>query len=243
MARKKRRRSKGSGRVLTGIAIMCFFAICGFAGWNWLQNHPQHNPMAPLDLRDPVGWATITKLAALKDNVGECRAVLDRSEIDYSALPETGEGPCARPDRTQLSAYPLAPNTPAVTCPVAAAMVMWREKSVEPAAREHLGSELVRMEHMGVYNCRRMRGAGSGGGWSQHATGNAIDISAFVLEDGRRISLIDDWDGDPARQRFLRAIRDDACGVFATVLSPDFNSAHADHFHLDQSARWVSVCR
>ena len=111
-----------------------------------------------------------------------------------------------------------------------------------PAALEHLGSEIVRIEHMGAFNCRRIRGSGSGG-WSEHATANAIDISAFVLADGRRISVLEDWEGDAASAAFLKAIRDDACDVFSTVLSPDFNAAHADHFHLDQANRYVGVCR
>jgi len=128
--------------------------------------------------------ATVTKLTALKTDVPECRAVLDRSEVAYIALPEQGEGACARPDRTQLSAFPLAPNTPAITCPVAVGLELWRAQSVTPASREFLGSEVVRIEHMGAFNCRRTRGSGSGGGWSQHATANAIDISAFVLADG-----------------------------------------------------------
>jgi hypothetical protein len=83
----------------------------------------------------------------------------------------------------------------------------------------------------------------SEGRWSEHATGNAIDIAGFVLEDGRRISVLGDWDGEDAEARFLRAVRDGACKSFATVLSPDYNAAHADHFHLDQDGRWSGVCR
>jgi hypothetical protein len=113
---------------------------------------------------------------------------------------------------------------------------------VAPAALEILGSEVVRFEHMGVYNCRRMRG-GSSSAWSEHSTGNAIDIGAIVLADGRRVSLIDDWNGDADRARFLRQIRDDACDVFAVVLSPDYNAAHADHFHFDQGGSYVGICR
>ena len=242
-ARPKRRRRKTNNnkRWPLRLALLVVAAIGAFAGWTWLKDHPQHNPMAPLDLRDPIGLATATKLVALREDISACRAVLDRSEVAYTALPATGEGPCARPDRTQLSAFPLSPNVPATTCPVAAALELWRTRSVEPAAREILGSEVARFEHMGVYNCRRIRG--SSNAWSQHSTGNAIDISAIVLADGRRISLIDDWDGDAERARFLRQIRDDACEVFAVVLSPDYNAAHADHFHLDQSANWVGICR
>lgn len=217
------------------------FAVV-IAGWSWLESHPEHNPAAALDLRDPIGMATATKLVALRDDVPECRATLKRSDVTFTALPATGEGPCARPDRTQLGDYPLAPGTPAVTCPVAAALEIWRSKSVEPAARKHFGSDLARIEHLGAFSCRRMYGRDDSP-WSEHATANAIDIAAFVLEDGRRISVLNDWDGTDAEARFLREIRDEACGAFATVLSPDYNAAHADHFHFDQDSRWSSVCR
>lgn len=212
------------------------------AGWQWLQNHPQHNPWVPLDLRDPPGWATRTKLARLKEDVGACRAVLARSDIAFTALDAAGEGECARPDRTRLGAYPLSPDTPPVTCPVAIALELWRRDSVAPAARRILGSDIARIEHLGAFSCRRMYGA-SEGRWSEHATGNAIDIAGFVLEDGRRISVLGDWDGEGTEARFLRAVRDGACKSFATVLSPEYNAAHADHFHLDQDGRWSGVCR
>lgn len=216
--------------------------LLAIAGWQWLQNHPQHNPWAPLDLRDPPGWATRTKLARLKEDVGACRAVLARSDIAFTALDAAGEGECARPDRTRLGDYPLSPDTPPVTCPVAIALELWRRDSVAPAARRILGSDIARIEHLGAFSCRRMYGA-SEGRWSEHATGNAIDIAGFVLEDGRRISVLGDWDGQGTEARFLREVRDGACKSFATVLSPDYNAAHADHFHLDQDGRWSGVCR
>ncbi|ASJ91194.1 extensin family protein [Porphyrobacter sp. CACIAM 03H1] len=216
--------------------------LLAIAGWQWLQNHPQHNPWAPLDLRDPPGWATRTKLARLKEDVGACRAVLARSDIVFTALDAAGEGECARPDRTRLGDYPLSPDTPPVTCPVAIALELWRRDSVAPAARRILGSDIARIEHLGAFSCRRMYGA-SEGRWSEHATGNAIDIAGFVLEDGRRISVLGDWDGEGTEARFLREVRDGACKSFATVLSPDYNAAHADHFHLDQDGRWSGVCR
>jgi hypothetical protein len=216
--------------------------LLAIAGWQWLQNHPQHNPWAPLDLRDPPGWATRTKLARLNEDVGACRAVLARSDIVFTALDAAGEGECARPDRTRLGDYPLSPDTPPVTCPVAIALELWRRDSVAPAARRILGSDIARIEHLGAFSCRRMYGA-SEGRWSEHATGNAIDIAGFVLEDGRRISVLGDWDGEGTEARFLREVRDGACKSFATVLSPEYNAAHADHFHLDQDGRWSGVCR
>ena len=57
----------------------------------WLADHPQHNPWAPLDLRDPPGWATRHKLAALRQQPAECREVLERSGVDFAVLPPAGE--------------------------------------------------------------------------------------------------------------------------------------------------------
>ncbi|MEM8726044.1 MAG: extensin family protein [Pseudomonadota bacterium] len=232
----------GKFRTERRILLILIISLVVFAGWVWLKDHPEHNPYAPLDLGHPIGWATAQKLVSLQDDVPTCRAVLERSDVSFTALPATGEGPCALTDRTQLSAYPLSPDTPAVTCPVAAAMELWRVKTVEPAAREIFGSEIARIEHLGAFNCRRIRGNNSGA-WSQHATANAIDIAAFVLADGQRISVLNDWDGEDAKARFLREVRDGSCGVFWTVLSPDYNAAHADHFHFDQTNRWSGVCR
>lgn len=236
--RKQNEHLRAARRAMVALVLV----IAAIAGWQWLQTRPQHNPWAPLDLRDPPGWATAKKLTALREDVGECRAVLARSEVAFTALDATGDGPCARPDRTQLDNYPLAPNTPAVTCPVAAALELWRRESAAPAARAILGSDLARIEHLGAFSCRRMYG-GADGPWSEHATANAIDIAAFVLADGRRISVLADWEDTGPEAAFLRKVRDGACGSFATVLSPDYNAAHADHFHLDQDNRLVGVCR
>ena len=242
--RKRRFRLRtqiGSFRAEQRVLAALIVGALGIAGYSWIEAHPEHNPYAPLDLRHPVGWATNTKLVGLREDREECRATLTRSQVAFTALPSAGEGDCARPDRTRLDTYPLSPNTPATTCPVAAAMEIWRTQTIEPAAQTHFGVGVERMEHLGVYNCRRVRGGSST--WSEHATGNAIDIAAFVLKDGTRVSLLKDWDGDGPEASFLREVRDGACGVFATVLSPDYNALHADHFHLDQDDRWTGVCR
>ena len=61
--------------------------------------------------------------------------------------------------------------------------------------------------------------------------------TGFELADGRRISVLRDWQGRPQDAAFLRAARDAACRVFSTVLSPDYNAAHRDHLHLDTANR------
>lgn len=224
---------------ISGLVVIAVF----LAGKGWLDAHPQHNPWAPLDLNDPPGWTTQRKIAALRSDPAECRAVLARSRVAYRALDSAGEGACARPDRTVLGDYPLQPERPPTTCAVAAGLSLWLERAVKPAARELLGADVTRVEHLGAYSCRRLYGRGSGP-WSEHATGNAIDIAGFVLADGRRIAVAADWDGENSSATFLRRVRDEACSAFGTVLSPDYNAAHRDHLHFDQQSRGLrAVCR
>ncbi|RJY08377.1 extensin family protein [Aurantiacibacter aquimixticola] len=222
--------------------LLALFALA-VAGRAWLAENPQHNPWAPLDLREPRGWATGAKLASLRGDPQECQAVLERSEVGFTALPATGEGECRREDRLIPADLSLAPADPQMTCSVAAGLAIWLDQDVQPLARELLGSPVARIDQIGTYSCRRMYGSDSGR-WSEHATGNAIDIAGFVLEDGSRISLLGDWGGDDAKAQFLRGVRDAACDSFGTVLSPDYNAAHADHFHFDQGRGVIGgACR
>ena len=92
------------------------------------------------------------------------------------------------------------------------------------------------------------RGVGGGrdvagsGRRSAHATAAAIDVSDFVLADGRRISVEEDWNGGDAQERaFLRTVHQSACKRFDTVLGPDYNAAHRDHFHVERGGG--RVCR
>ena len=223
------------------LLILLGFAI---AGSRFLQQHPQHNPWAPLDLRDPPGWATATKLAKLRGDTDLCRAILERSEVSFAslALADGPENACNRPDRTVLDSVNFSGTHPSMTCPVAAGLHLWVQQSVQPAAEAIFGSRVAKVHHLGTYSCRRMYGESSGP-WSEHATGNAIDVAGFTLEDGTQISLVNDWNEPADKARFLKELRDHACEIFGTVLSPDYNTAHRDHFHLDQDDRVWSICR
>lgn len=118
-----------------------------------------------------------------------------------------------------------------VACPAANALAGWARYGVDRAARQILGSPLVRIETMGSYSCRNVAGSSRR---SAHARAEAIDVSGFVLADGRRIVLLEDWKGgSAAERRFLRTVQSSACKRFATVLGPDYDAAHADHFHLE----------
>ncbi|MFC0204387.1 extensin family protein [Novosphingobium soli] len=130
-------------------------------------------------------------------------------------------------------------NLGPVTCGVATPFAAWARYGVDRAAHQILGSRVVRIETFGSYSCRNVAGTSRRSG---HATANAIDVAAFVLGDGRRISVLDDWsNGTPAERRFLRVVHDSACKRFGTTLGPGYNEAHANHFHLE--ADGADFCR
>src|SRR3546814_14839399 len=94
----------------------------------------------------------------------------------------------------------------------------------------------------GTYACRAVVGVASNR-LSGHAIANAVDISAFVLADGRRISVLDDWSSsDPQIRAFMRVIHTSACKRFGTVLSHDYNSATRHHLHLEDAVAHFCRC-
>jgi hypothetical protein len=204
------------------------------------RRHPEDMPWTELDLAHPIGAFTGRKLAGVGGP--QCRALLKRAGVRFVALPSRNPGgQCGYEDAVRFRPggalqIAFAPNDVGTSCPVAAALALWEWHVVQPAALEHFGSKVAAIEHLGSYSCRRMYGR-SEGAWSEHASANAIDIAGFRLEDGTRISLLRDWDKDGPRADFLREVRDGGCKLFATVLSPDYNAAHRDHFHFDQADR------
>jgi hypothetical protein len=165
-----------------------------------------------------------------------CLSDLKSKSVKFSALPnQSFGGGCRMIDTIKLMDFGTpTTNLGAMTCPLAANFAAWARHAVSPAARQYLDSDVIRIETMGTYSCRNVNG-GRSGKLSQHAFGNAVDISAFVLKDGRRISVLGGWRGDKAEQQFLRRLHQSACKRFGTVLGPDYNSAHANHFHFDMA--------
>jgi hypothetical protein len=209
---------------------------------------------------------------------------------------------------------------PTMNCRLAASMGEWVDKVLQPAAQQALGSRITRILGSGSYSCRNIYGNPKLS-LSEHATGNALDIAAFVTADGRTITVKKGWgpterdivaakkkaekkllaDKSPAKAKadetaavvptpsieeagkkaevkqkgrvqktdfkpeadkpapvvsvdlkpattkeavFLKRLHTGSCGLFATVLGPEANEAHRDHFHLDMKVRRSShgVC-
>jgi Extensin-like protein C-terminus len=123
-----------------------------------------------------------------------------------------------------------------LACPIVSALDRWLADSVQPAAQRWFGARVVEIKQISAYSCRGMNG-NSRAHISEHAFGNALDIAAFTLADGRRVSVKDGWKGMPEEQGFLRDIQAAACQQFNTVLAPGSNVYHYDHIHVDLMRR------
>jgi hypothetical protein len=175
----------------------------------------------------------------------QCLADLRAIGVAYRVLPDKDYGGgCAIRGAVQLVeiGVPVTGVT-AMRCGVARAFVTWTRNAVAPAAYQMLGSELARIDGMGTYACRNVVGTASASNRrSGHALANAVDVGAFVLKDGRRISIARDWSSpDQATHDFLTTIHASACKRFGTVLSPGYNAAHHDHLHLEDDR--AGFCR
>lgn len=240
----RRRRRKRTLRGWTSLtAVLTLFAFLLLVAH--FRNRPQDLPWTPLDLGQPTGWFTARKLAALDRDYPLCHALLKRAGVKFTAVDRLEAGKCGYRDALILApggarTIGFDPDHPKMACPVAAALSMWEWNSVQPAALKHFGKRVVRFEQLGTYNCRPIAGSAT---LSQHSYARAIDIAGFVLSDGTRITVANDWTKGGAKAAFLRDVRDGACGLFATTLSPDFNAAHRDHLHLDEQPRGITGWR
>ncbi|AKH44269.1 hypothetical protein FHS61_001589 [Altererythrobacter atlanticus] len=199
---------------------------------------------------DPQARRTRSQPApvAVSPATRQCLSGLAQLGAEYTPLPDRylDQG-CTNLDTVQLYALRsdlsdvAISNLGPVTCGVTEAFAGWTRYGVDRAARQILGSPLRSIETFGSYNCRNVAGTGRR---SAHSTAAAIDVAAFVLMDGRRITVKNDWHGGTSdERRFLRTIQQSACKRFDTVLGPEYNRAHEDHLHIEGVIDGKSYCR
>jgi hypothetical protein len=158
-----------------------------------------------------------------------------------------------------------------VTCQLARALNTWLDKTVQPKAEALFGSPVAKLHNASSYVCRN-RYHDAYQPLSEHALANAVDIPEFVLASGERITVLDNWPKNPftpplplpnpvrvaavgalvpmasttsadQKAKFVKRLHDDACQTFGTVLGPDANEAHKNHFHFDMKQRRASFCQ
>ena len=221
------------------VALLVLAGLVWQLGW---RPPAAWNPWAVLDVRQPPNLLTPYKLARLRKDPDLCRQALRTSSLHYRAQadrPATATCPLQNVWRIEGGEARLGSSFLA-TCPLAVAYALFETHGLQPVARRVFGQPVVQVEHLGSFACRNVYHRKQGR-LSQHATANALDISGFRLKDGRRILLARDWQGSGPEAAFLRQVHEAACASFSTVLGPDYNAAHHNHFHLDMG--FWQVCR
>lgn len=200
-------------RCLT-ILFLLFLAACGGGG----ARSPTPQPKPQMDIR-------------------QCLKTLEKAGVRYRALPDVRHANgCQAVGAVQLLdiGMPIT-NLKAITCQAAHPLTLW-SRDVRQLARQRLGADLVKIESFGTYACRPVNHQ-SGARLSEHGKANAVDIAAFQLADGRRITVEQGWNGADGRVReFLRHAHRAGCRHFAIVIGPDGDRFHYNHFHLDMGA-------
>jgi hypothetical protein len=200
------------------------------------------NPWAPLVIAEPTNFLTRYKLNRLSQDPALCRSVLSHATMRYTPVSDRETAPgCFFRNVVRVEATSARIGEPfALTCRSAVSLAMWEHHVLQPAARAYFGQPVTRLHHFGSYACRNVY-AREDARRSQHASADALDIAGFVLANGRRISVVNDWLDTGGDARFLHEIHDGACSYFDAVLGPDYNAAHRDHFHFDRGS--YRLCR
>lgn len=165
-----------------------------------------------------------------------CRKQLRKLGVTYRDLPAINDGgSCQVAYPVEVSGLPgRAKLKPAATlnCEMALTVAQWVKSELQPAARVRYWSSVDTITQASSYSCRNMIGT-RGNKLSEHAKGNALDISKIELKNGKDI-LVRKKGFFAFRERgLLNTVRADGCSYFSTVLGPGYNKAHADHFHFD----------
>lgn len=171
----------------------------------------------------------------------QCGKLLPEGRYEMKLLPPIREGVCGTPAPVQLKYFNHAPRVelrPAatMTCPLADALNRWMTEVVQPRAKALLHANVIRVGNMAAYHCRT-RYNDPMQRMSHHAFADALDIGEFMTAKGERINVLEHWPAGDERAQFLREVHEGACKIFGTVLGPEANAAHRNHFHFDMAKR------
>jgi hypothetical protein len=174
---------------------------------------------------------------AAQETEAACLAELDERKISYEKVADWHDANgCGITWAVRIKRSAIQWNRPALmACPLAVKIWDFETRVVEPAAKRELRQSVREMWNYGTYSCRGEVG-GHPDRLSEHARGRAIDIGGFTLADGTVVTLLRDWTDSGAKGRFLHEVAKGACREFKGVLTPDSNSYHANHLHLDIGA-------
>lgn len=222
------------------VVVLCILLGLGYVGYRNLPSY--YNPFAPLQLSDPPGRLTQFKLRRLTPE--RCAALLaqaNQQRLITSKPVADSQGTCPLSNvvRVQNFGAVKLSNSFLASCPLALSSALFIKQQAQPLTEHFMGSALTRIDHYGSYACRNIYHR-QNARRSEHASAEALDISGFRLANGKQVTVLKGWH-QPETQPWLRAMLSASCGYYGNGLGPDYNAAHANHFHLGM--RGFGLCR
>ena len=209
---------------------MVIAAVAGIAVTAAYHRLPDRlDPFAPLDVRaEPAPVVTRLKLAQLVRDRAFCEAALGTSELKVQRVAHLQSRGCALTDVVHVSPENrVFGNGFHATCPLSVGLALFMRHVVQPAARQHLGSEIGSVQHLGTFSCRPVRNgkklpeADDRVIMSEHAAANAIDITGFRTRDGLLVSVGRHWKKEGGMRSASTATPQLASAASGSVSPPD----------------------
>lgn len=230
------------GKWMTGVMVIMVMLAAGW--WGLQQLPPQYNPFAPLTLDEPPTALTRYKLRELANQPQACAALLEKARerglISWRAQADTtGTCPLKNVVRVERFGGVRLSSSFLASCPLAVRSAMFLYHGA-PQVQRIQGSALVQIDHVGSYACRNIYHRPQGR-LSEHATADAWDISGFSFANGQRITVEKGWRTPGKPSQAVKALFQASCAFYGNALGPEYNAAHASHFHL--GVRGFGLCR
>ncbi|MCR9000803.1 extensin family protein [Rahnella perminowiae] len=221
--------------------------IVAWCSGPWISRHvpSEYNPFSPVTINDPPNFITRYKLRKLDNNPQQCLAVLERARqegaINFTRAGNTG-GKCPLTDAVRVRGFGdvSLSSSYLASCRLALSSAMFVAQVAKPLAIQKLGSPLVRIHYLGSYACRNVYNQPDAR-LSEHATAQALDVAGFSLADGHHMTVLKQWPQSGAEGEYVRTLFSESCPYFGNSIGPEYNAAHANHFHLGM--RWFGFCR
>ncbi|MDL4617387.1 extensin-like domain-containing protein [Citrobacter amalonaticus] len=219
--------------------MMILSVACG-VGYRYLPSY--YNPLAPLELSDPPNWLTQFKLKRLTP--ARCQTLLQQAneqKLITSQPVADSAGECPLTDVVRVRDFGVVKLSSSflASCPLALRSALYVGQQAAPLTERLMMSQLTRIEHLGSYACRNIYHRPDARR-SEHASAQALDISGFILADGRHVTVLRGWKQEESAT-WLRTLLSASCHYYGNGLGPDYNAAHANHFHL--GIRGIGLCR
>jgi hypothetical protein len=177
----------------------------------------------------------------------ECLAALRTSNVEFETVATpVSNGTCQvdMPVRLLAVSTPrgrvMLPDKPTLNCRFARQFALWLSDAGAAVVAAQMNTTLAKVSTGPGYECRGRNGDTTAK-LSEHAYGNAVDITTLATADGRTIRISDALVTTSPAFQLLRGLRTTACGYFTTVLGPGANAAHASHFHFDMGLHGKSL--